>query len=375
MTKTIITISCCLFLLVSVAQKKHSSNTGKAAVIRIPMEAAAWDFQPNTVSFLEYKSTPALEVNGPRDTAILKNFDFEDGTIEYDVVPRDRMFTLFFFRRQNQMRTECFYFRSSESGNGDAVQYAPYIDGVNLWDMMYQYQSAASLYMDQWNHVKLVVSGRQLRVYVNDSMHPVLQVPYLESDSKHGTLGFNGRAIVANLVVKPGQTEGLIPQEGVDITDNDPRYLRKWFLSEPISVPADVDFSKTYIPGKTTTWNTIQAERMGLINLTRRFGKSDTRRLVWLKTNIQTDTAQVRKINMGFSDDVWVLLNGKLVYVDKNQYGSPIAKVPDGRCTVDNATFELPLNKGDNELLVGVANNFYGWGLIMRFDKKERLSY
>jgi len=40
----------------------------------------------------------------------------------------------------------------------------------------------------------------------------------------------------------------------------------------------------------------------------------------------------------------------------------------DGRCTIDNSSFNLPLKEGKNELLIGLANYFYGWGIIARFE-------
>jgi hypothetical protein len=31
----------------------------------------------------------------------------------------------------------------------------------------------------------------------------------------------------------------------------------------------------------------------------------------------------------------------------------------------------MPLIKGDNELIIGVANDFYGWGIMARLDNLE----
>ncbi|HEY9257014.1 hypothetical protein [Chitinophaga sp.] len=364
MTKTAIGLLLLLLPAGAGAQQKKT-------VITAPMQAANWNFKPGTVEFLTYKSVPAMKILNSPDTVVLKNLDFKDGTIEYDMEPLDPYFASFYFRRSNAAENECFYFRTAAAGKEDAVQYAPFIGGVNLWDMLYHYQNAAWFEKGKWNHVKLVVSGKQLRVYVNDSLHPVLEVPQLEGNSWHGALAFQGQMIIANLVVKPDQTGGLSPQEGVDITNNDARYLRKWQVSPAITMPAKIDYSETYFPGKETPWDTIHAERRGLINLTRKFGGAErgVRRLVWLKTTIQSAVAQQRKLNLGFSDEVWVFVNGKYVYIDKNIYGSPLMKQPDGRCTVDNSSFNLPFMQGNNELLIAVANDFYGWGIIAQLDK------
>jgi hypothetical protein len=74
-------------------------------------------------------------------------------------------------------------------------------------------------------------------------------------------------------------------------------------------------------------------------------------------------------VNFGWSREVWVFVNGRPVYADKNMYQPPTArKKPDGRCSLENGSFQLPLKAGANEVTVAVANNFYGWGLILRLD-------
>ena len=52
-----------------------------------------------------------------------------------------------------------------------------------------------------------------------------------------------------------------------------------------------------------------------------------------------------------------------------NDYLKPeLRKKPDGRLSLDNGAFTLPLEAGDNEVVVGVANAFFGWGLMLRLD-------
>jgi hypothetical protein len=95
------------------------------------------------------------------------------------------------------------------------------------------------------------------------------------------------------------------------------------------------------------------------------------RRIVWLKTTVQSVKEQTRKLSLGFSDEVWVLINGELLYVDKNYYRVPIMKVPRGRCSLENTTFDVPLQEGDNEIMIGVGNFFFGWGIVTRWDGLE----
>ena len=60
-------------------------------------------------------------------------------------------------------------------------------------------------------------------------------------------------------------------------------------------------------------------------------------------------------------------MNGKLVYADKNFFEQEGArKAPDGRCSLENGAFTLSLEAGDNEVAVAIANNFFGWGMMLR---------
>ncbi len=336
------------------------------------MAADNWDAPPQKAEFITYENFAALRTRPGSGVVTLKTVDFTDGTIEFDIQPIDPRFATFYFRWQSAEENECFYFRTARAGDpsaGDAVQYSPTLGGINLWDLLGHYQGGASFQKQSWNHVKMVVSGAQMRVYVNRDTRPTLSIPRLEGNVTHGRFGFEGEVIVANLVITPNATAGVPAAPGVDLTDHDPLYLRRWQRSEPKVIPPNIDFSRDLLPNPQTTWTPISAERRGLINITRLYGKTDTRRIIWLKTKLQAATAETRKLSLGFSDEVWVFINGQLLYVDKNTYLQPIRKEPEGRCSIDNASFNLPLNAGDNDLMVGVANDFYGWGIVARIDR------
>lgn len=346
--------------------------------IKIPMTADRWQFPSTGVEFLQYKGAPAVKILSDTAKIVLKDLDFTNGTIEFDVESIEPPFTSIFFRRQSDDEAECFYLRVGLAGNPlamAAVQYCPIIKSVALWDILPYYQGPALIKKGDWNHVKLVVSGLQMLVYVNDMNRAALQVPRLEGNTASGGIAFNGKSVFANLVITPGETNGLSPVEGFDPTYNDPRYLREWLVTKPAPLPFGKDINNPELPTANTVWDKLSAERRGLINLTRLYGNSKQRRLVWIKTIIKADKEQVRKADMGFSDEVWVLINGSLLYVDKNWYGQPVMKQPEGRCSTENTSFMLPLKAGDNELLIGLTNFFYGWGAIIRLDKLDGISY
>ena len=277
------------------------AQKGKTEII--PLKADNWEFKSGTVEFTDHHSKKAMKLLTGSDVVVLKNFSFTDGTIEYDMEPLVKGFTSVYFRWKDPKESEIFYFRTWAAGDPqsmNAIQYAPNVNGVNLWDLLFHYQANATYKNNEWNHVKLVVSGKQMRAYVNDMLVPALEIPMLEGNTSSGTLAFDGQVAIANLVVKPGETEGLSPEPGIDPLANDTRYLRKWQVSEPIITENGIDFRNSYYPGDSANWQDITAERRGLINLSRKFGKINGRRIVWLKTTIHSDKDQNKTLRFGF---------------------------------------------------------------------------
>src|SRR4029453_6317445 len=46
-------------------------------------------------------------------------------------------------------------------------------------------------------------------------------------------------------------------------------------------------------------------------------------------------------------------------------------KCPDARCSLENGAAMLPLEPGENEIAVALANSFFGWGLMLRVAEPE----
>jgi hypothetical protein len=379
MIKSFWRIACLALLLPTAlhAQKKSSKQPGRDA-LKIPMTAANWETVPGKAEFVIYKNVLALKLQG--EGAILKNVDFSNGTIEFDTEPLDakaRPFVSCYFRFQNMTEGEVFYLRvgreRSEKLN-DAVQYAPFIKGTNLWDLLPQYQGPSTLHNNNWNHIKLVVSGKQMRAYVNDMNIPALQIPFLEGNLTNGSIAFEGFAAFANLVVKPDVVEDLSPAPGADLTLHDANYIRKWSVTAPVDLQPGHELNGDDFPKEGVAWDSLDAERNGLINVTRKYGM-ENRRYVWLKATIQSTEELQRKLELGFSDEVWVFVNRRMVYVDKNLYLEGMRKNPNGRCSTQNSSFTISLKPGDNELLIGLANDFYGWGIMARLENIVGLDF
>ena len=347
-----------------------------AAPIEIAMTPNRWQTKENAEFFKHlgfYQGLMRLNSG----IATLKDFTFGDGTIEFDVNTVGRGAPGIAFRQQDEGNFELLYLRPDPSCPAFAacMQYTPQTHGVLLWDFFPQYQTRAPLRENGWNHIKMVVSGRRMNVSVNDAPSPTLEVGRLEGDAMRGGLHLEGPATFANLVITPDAVDGLSPEPVADPTEGDRGLVRNWLLSDVSALPNGKAAMYDAMPGASQEWKTIRAEGRGLVNLSRVYGRplpEPTRALAWLKTTIASDRKQTKKVEIGWTRDIWVFVNGKLVYADRNIWEQDdLRKAPDGRCSLENGSFTVSLEAGDNEVAVALANNFYGWGLMMRLPEKE----
>ncbi|MCS3798009.1 hypothetical protein [Niastella sp. OAS944] len=366
--------------ITAVAQKQPKKASQE---ISIPMDAAHWKHDTTGVEFTMEKNVKAIRIKNA-SPLVLKDIQFANGTIEYDVALGQGFPGINFHLSDDGKNGEHFYLRyfgSTSPESRTTLQYSALIDGMSIWDLTDEYQAGAKLNIPTWNHVKLVLSGKQMKAYVNDMSRPALVVPKLEGGRENGGISFSGGEVaIANVVLKPDVVENLDPAPGYISSYNDTRYLRNWQVSKGIGfefgkeiIPPIMRVATLGFPDSTTEWTNITAEDRGIVNLTRLFGATDfkNRRLAWLKTTIESDKVQERMLNLGFSDEVCLFINGQFLYSDKNHFGTPGQKFPRGRCTIENAAIKLPLQKGKNEILIGLTNYFYGWGIIARLDDTD----
>ena len=305
-----------------------------------------------------------------RPEAVLKGLTFTNGTIEVDVEGTTGLGPSIGFHRRDSATYELFYVRPQPdcATRPDCVQYAPVTKNVLLWDIFPEPQAPARYVPGQWNHVKLVVSGRRLRVWVNGGA-PALDVTRLEGDAHEGAIVLQGTGFLANVKVTPDAVEGLDPRPGPDPTAKDARYVRNWMVSPVATLAAGATPDLATRPADKSAWTALPAETGGLVNISRRYGLPEGRSLVWLRTTIRAAAKSEKRAAIGWNDEVWVFVNGKQVYADVNDYLKPeLRKKPDGRLSLENGAFTLPLDAGDNDVVVGVANAFFGWGLMLRLD-------
>jgi concanavalin A-like lectin/glucanase superfamily protein len=181
------------FATATVAQTKHDYTT---------IDPAKWVF-PKTPglsnSFETYQGAKALllkkNFNSPKAAFIAnpKNLHFKDGEIELDMASiTGQDFIGLAFRIKDSTHYESLYFRPASSGTINAIQYMPEKKAeFNWWDYESEkYQAKATLPAKTWFHVKAVVKGNKLSVFVDGESKPSMVYTPLDPDIKEGSVGF-----------------------------------------------------------------------------------------------------------------------------------------------------------------------------------------
>ncbi len=88
-------------------------------------------------------------------------------------------------------------------------------------------------------------------------------------------------------------------------------------------------------------------------------------RMVYARTSIHADRAQLKKLQIGYSDEVSVFLNGRILFRGRSaqNFRDPALL---GIMDAENDAVYLPLIQGDNELLLAVSELGGGRGFICR---------
>jgi hypothetical protein len=136
--------------------------------------------------------------------AMIRDLDFGDGTIEVDLAGAPaaaagqgaRGFVGVAFRvQEDRSRYECFYLRPTNGRAEDQLRRnhsAQYIAHPEYpWHRLRQetpgtYESYVDLVPGEWTKVKIVVSGRDARLYVHGANQPTLIVTDLKLDASAG---------------------------------------------------------------------------------------------------------------------------------------------------------------------------------------------
>lgn len=386
-------------LIASAVQAQNASSMLSAprssfaeTTILVPMKADHWLSNGNA-KFTADDHSPNGELEVSKGSVDAKDLIFDDGTIEFDMYMPDHGILGMRLRAQNRENAEALYFRPQTDCNAssDCMQYMPLEHGAFEWDLFPEYQTSAPIHTLSWNHFRIVVLGRRMRVYINRSSQPTLSVDHMEGPGLSGGLSFGGPAKYANLTVTPARPSSTAAQTAPEHRDG---FLRHWKISPASVLPSILDaklnapmgIQPPYasMPPNGKAWRTVTAETKGLVNFSHEVGSAKDGAVIslaWARTTLVSGKAQSKTVQIGWVREIWVYVNGTLVFSGRNVEGLPAAKAADERISLENGTFRLPLKKGKNEIAIALDDNLpgntqhYGWGMELKLGDSTGISW
>jgi hypothetical protein len=354
------------------------------ATLAVSPDSPRWELEGNAKP-AEYQGRKCLMLDGA--AASVKDFELRDGVIDVDVItPAPRGFFGIQFRVVDEgANAEWVYLRQHKSGAPDAMQYTPVLGTGANWQLYTGpgFTGAVDIPKDQWFHLRLEVTGAQARLFVKDMAKPALVMPDLKSGVQKGQVALAvliGATCFANFEVRatpdaPWQRQ-LPPMPAGTIT--------QWQLSPSFdALKRDLEQPLSAAESAAMAWLPVQAEPPGLVPISRyreaphprvTFSNDWSRRLdpqpgmrvVYARTTIDAGRDQVKKLQLGYSDDVSVFLNGQILFRGRSaqNFRDPGGFL--GIMDVEDDAVYLPLKKGSNELVLAVSELGGGWGFIGR---------
>jgi hypothetical protein len=369
-----------IVVTIALTQVVHAQATQAQS---ISPDSSRWELEGQAKA-TEYQNRKSLFLDG--GAATLKDLQMRDAVIDVDVAtPANRGFFGIQFRvTDDGANGEWVYLRQHKSGLPDAIQYTPVLNTGLNWQIYNGpgFTAAVDIPKDVWFHIRLEVAGAQAKLYVKDMDKPALVMNDLKSGVQQGRIALyvlTGATYFSNFEVH--ETSPVTWQRHNSVMP--PDTLIKWSLSPSYDALArNLERPLTNAEINTIQWQDVEAEPPGLVVLYRyreaphlrvSFANDFSKRLepqpgmkvVYAKTIIESDRDQVKKLSLGYSDDVSLFLNGRLLYRGRSaQYFRDPGFL--GIMNPENDAVYLPLRKGHNELILAVSEIGGGWGFICR---------
>ncbi len=358
----------------------HSQPPEKLSV---PADSPRWDLQ-GEAKVADYQGRKCILLDG--GAAVVRDFDMRDGVIDVDVAtPAKRGFFGIQFRIVDDgANAEEVYLRQHKSGLPDAMQYTPVLNTGRNWQIYNGpgFTGAVDIPKDVWFHLRLEVTGAQAKLYVKDMDKPALVMNDLKSGVQKGQVALydlTGATYFSNFEIRTtldAPWERHLPPMPSDT-------LTKWSISPSYDALAR-NLERPLPPSESDAiaWQEVEAEPPGFVVLYRyreaphpkvsfqsdfstRLEPQPGMKMVYARTTIESDRDQVKKLYIGYSDDVSVFLNGQILYRGRSaqSFRDPGFL---GIVNPENDAVYLPLKKGSNELMLAVSELGGGWGFICR---------
>ncbi len=354
--------------------------------LSVAPDSPRWELE-GAAKVTEDQGRKCLYLDG--GAATLKDLEMRDAVIDVDVAtPAKRGFFGIQFRIEGNSG-EWVYPRQHKSGLPDAMQYTPVLNTGLNWQIYNGpgFTGAVDIPKDGWFHMRLEVAGAQAKLYVKDMEKPALVMNDLKSGIQKGQIALavlTGATYSSNFEVReapPATWEGHYPPMP-------PGTLTKWSISPAYDALAR-NLERPLAPSERDAmqWQEVEAEPPGFVVLYRyreaphpmvtfqmdfstRLQPQPGMKVLYARTFIDSERDQVKKLSIGYSDDVSVFLNDRIL--DRGRSAQSF-RDPGflGIMNPENDSVYLPLKKGRNELTLAVSELGGGWGFICRLEDFE----
>ncbi|MEM8485571.1 MAG: hypothetical protein AAF564_08465 [Bacteroidota bacterium] len=340
----------------------------------IPFDSEQWSYD-GTYSIEEYKGAKALLLS-PGSTAELPGISMKDGIIEYDVAfGAQRGFVFTFFRMVDNINHEELYFRPHRSGDPDAIQYTPNYNGVHGWQL-YQGPNYSIDYKykdNEWMHIKMVIKGARMEVFIDNMKIPALEVFELRRDPVAGYIAFRSILTdtrIANVTVSQPNTIQFVG-ESTQVPQLAPEVVSSWEVSNAFAKNR-LGLELNHMRLEDLAWSDVDTEFTGVANLARVGVLNEEENTVLAKFIVHSEIEQLKQLEFGYSDIARIYVNGKAVYDGQREFLSRDYRYQ-GTVGFFDSLF-LDLKQGENEIVFAVTEELGGWGVLARFVDLEKIT-
>ncbi len=350
---------------------------------RLPLDSG-WSLTGEGTRIEEYRGVKSVRIR--TGSAIRRDVALQDGTIEFDMaVTPHRSFVYIQFRMQDADNHEEIYFRPHKSSLPDAIQYAPVWNGESNWQLYHGKGGTAAIALprDEWIHVRIVLRGQRAALFMGRSATPTL-VMRLARPPAGGYIGLRSfvppggapegvvAASFANVIVNPGTAPYDFGPESRDTVP--PGLVTRWQVSPPFAVPrgAITALPDTLLADRAR-WASIAVEPNGIAVIGRHLRRPAPQSGTVARLVLRATRDQLQRMELGYSDYVTVFVNGRPLFAADAHYSFDEPR-QEGLIGLYQSMTWLPLVRGDNEILLAVADGFGGWGLTARLDPAPGVS-
>lgn len=332
------------------------------------------DNKPTAFVDTIYKGKSSLKLDSKKQSiALTKNLNLKNFRVEMDIA--GEVMSGLGFRVANEHNYQFIYFRPQMGGTREAIQYIPIYNGALSW-VFYNYptyETTADIDALEWFHAAIEVRGNNLKVFVNNSTEPQMDLTLLDTEISGGDFllrSMFGTSYFANISYKALSDNGPVTK-----VSGQKSFLREWEISQQFPRDTVANHLGPFLNkvDKSIKWKTVKSPYDDYVNFSRYF--EYPKGTVIAKRNLKSEKDKKRILHFDFVGKLSIVCNGEEVF----SYGKiKFERMFDGMFRID-----LDTKKGDNELLFIAEGDaaFFGegfktmgrlqhtnWGFIARLD-------